>query len=444
MILAIFLFFLILYAIELWFQKSFIAPCALLLLSFVMAAGLIAVNTENWEVVIYDEFPVYIFTAVLAFAAGCFLVEVLCYEKTGPGESQVRKDIVFGDRYPAIPLAALTVACGLAYLYMLTKDISFSDGINKALRAIYIRATTESTGSFIENQMLEIVIAASKISVFQLFVIKYFGKRKLQKAFIFIPILVAMICIAFSTDRNIFLRLFIYAACLWVLFYSGSIDENKRKKNWHIFKYAIVLLAVLVTVFYGLGKAKGYTSNFERMIGIYGGSGLYNFNIYLHNFSGRDLQLGNSTFSTLQNTLRALGLIDGKYSNILVVDEMIVHYSSNGYIYDSNVYSAMRPYLEDFGYLGMFIYPFIMGAFFELLYWFSKTYIFGFSWICYALLIYPVLFFTILEQFFKRFHLGYVYEIMWPLVFYLLIYDKNGIWRIRQTRRCEKSEDRSR
>lgn len=436
MILAIFLFFIILYIVELWLQKSFISPCSLLLLSFIMATGLIAVNVENWEVVIHDDFPVYIFTAMLAFAAGCFLVEVLWNAETGQGESQIQTEIVFADQYPAILMAVMSAVCGIAYLYLLTDGIDFSGGIRGALGEIYSKATTGSTGNFLLHQMLEIVIAASKISIFQLFIAKYFGNSKTQIPAIIVPVMAAMACMAFSTDRNIFLRFIIYAVCLWILFYSNSIDESRRKKNWHIFKYAMILLVVVVTVFYGLGKAKGYTSNFERMIGLYGGSGLYNFNLYLHDFSGKDLQLGSSTFASLQNTLRALGLIEGTYNDALAVDEMIIHYSYNGYAYASNVYSALRPYLDDFGYAGMLIFPFIMGGFFEILYCLSKKYKYGFAWICYALLIYPLLYFTIAEQFFARWHLGIVYEIMWPLIFYFLIYSKNGIWKIRRSQRC--------
>ena len=435
MILLIFLLFIILYIADLYIQKSFIAPSALLLLSFIMAIGLIAMNTENWDVVIYEEFTLYILSAVMAFVLGCFIMEIVCCANVGYGEQQIQ-DIEFGDNYPAVLLAFLSGVCGIAYLYLLTRDISFSGGISKALGTIYNRAVTGSTSNFVLHQMLEIVIAVSKISVFQLFIIKYFKKSKAQNAVILVPVLVSLACMVFSTDRNIILRYIIYAVCLWVLFYSNNIGESIRKRNWHIFKYAVVILAVVVALFYGLGKAKGYTSNFERMIGIYGGSGLYNFNIYLHNFPGTELQWGSSTFSTLQNTLRALGIIDGTAADTMVIDDMIIHASSNGYVYASNVYSAMRPYLDDFGYLGMFVYPFIMGAFFEMLYYLTQRMKYGFAWIFYAVMIYPAVYFTIAEQFYARLHLGLVYEIMWPLLFYLLIYSKIGVWKTRRSCSC--------
>lgn len=433
MILAIFLFFIILYIAVYLIQRSFVSPCSLLLLSFIMATGLIAMNTENWEVVIYDEFPVYIITAVISFAAGCLLVEVICRAAAGQAVPEIAQKVEFGDNYPALFMIVLSAACGIAYLLLLTKGISMSGGVSEALGEIYKRATTESTSSFVMHQMLEIVIAASKISIFQLYVINYFGKKRIKAVLVVVPVLTAMVCMLFSTDRNIFLRFIMYAVCLWVLFYSGSIDESRQKKNRHIIKYAIVLLAVVMIMFYGLGKAKGYTSNFERMIGIYGGSGLYNFNLYLHDFSGNDLQMGNCTLSSLLNTLRALNLIDGTHVDKLIVDEMIIHYSANGYAYASNVYSAMKPYLDDFGYAGMMIYPFVMGIVFEFLYSLTRRFRFGFAWICYALLIYPVLYFTILEQFYSRLHLGLVYEIMWALIFYYLIYGKRGIWKVRRS-----------
>lgn len=432
MIIAFLLLLLVLYAFEMTLQKSFIAPLSLMLLSFIMASGLITANIENWEVAIYDEFVVYCLTAIIAFAIGCLMVETLFSNSISLQNFSVSLPRDDGRHYPAKTLFIVSLICSLAYVLLLMKDIPHTEGFSNVLKEIYKRATTENTSNFVLHQMLEIVIAISKISVFQL-LINYFIKKEANKRLILATILLALSCMLISTDRNIFLRFVIYALCLWVLFCSYCIDKNKKQINRFIFQKSILIVGALAFLFFAMGKAKGYTSSFERMIGIYGGSGLYNFNCYLHSFSGQKLQFGDSTFFTLKNTFRALGIIEGSSINKPVFDQMIINYSSNGYVYASNIYSAMKPYLDDYGYFGMYIYPLLLGAFFEMLYYFTKVKHFGFSWVIYALLIYPVVYFTIAEQFFLRLHLGIVYEVGWVAIFYVLIYGKQVRFSMKST-----------
>ena len=82
----------------------------------------------------------------------------------------------------------------------------------------------------------------------------------------------------------------------------------------------------------------------------------------------------------------------------------------------------MRPYADDFGLIGMIVFPGFMGVFFELLYIAAKKYRFGFAWAFYAITVYPVVYFTVAEQFFRRLHLGIVYELGWFTLIYICVY----------------------
>ena len=100
------------------------------------------------------------------------------------------------------------------------------------------------------------------------------------------------------------------------------------------------------------------------------------------------------------------------------------------------IYTAFKPYVEDFGCFGMVIFPFVTGMFYEWLYLKAKRGRYNYSWIIYCALIYPIIFYPILEQLFRRFHLGFVYEIFWLTVVYLAVYggDGTGIRRKRAKR----------
>ena len=197
--------------------------------------------------------------------------------------------------------------------------------------------------------------------------------------------------------------------------------------NMQIVKRTLLIFLAAVGCFYLLGKAKSYTSNLERMIGIYGGSGLYNFNLTLDQLENVDLQYGKETFSQLIKTLNVFGINLGDGASNEVLHEMIVFTAPNGYVYASNIYSAMGPYVVDFGYAGVIIFPFIMGLFFEFLFICAMRLGSLYLWGLYSMLIYPVVYFPIAEQFYMRLHLGLAYEIFWFSIIYYFSFGKKRI-----------------
>ena len=242
-----------------------------------------------------------------------------------------------------------------------------------------------------------------------------------------VPLVCYVICTMLSTDRNIFLRFVIYALSLWVFFITETSERSRAATNRDVFRKAVIIVAISTGAFYLLGKLKSYTSNFERMIGIYGGSGLYNFNLTIDRFGDYSYEYGKVTFSQLIRTLGALGFNVESYAGPSLGNEMIIGKSANGYVYASNIYSAMMPYISDFGTFGLILFPLIMGAFFGLLYSVAKAKKTEYLWGIYSLLIYAVVYFTITEQFFMRLHLGLFYELFWFTVVFSLAFGRRRI-----------------
>ena len=418
--------FIILFIIEYRLQRSFIAPLSLFLLSFIMALLLISINTANWEVHLNSTFILYILTATVSFATGTFVVELIGHrKKANAGDIKEETPVLEmpSDRYPALALLIISGICMILYFVLMLRKTGISGGISTILYRVYLEVTTGKSSSFLMHQMIKIVIAISQINVFELFLLRYLVKgreRIVPYSLIGIQLLFFAMCAILSTDRNIVLRFFIYILCLWIFFETFSGSENSNKRDFVILLKAVLSVLVVVLLFYALGKLRKNASNFGRAIGIYGGSGLYNFNLFL--LRDNKPMFGESTFLLLNNTLRSFGLLGGNSSETIIVDDFVIFLSKNGYVYSSNIYSAMRPYVEDFGYFGVILFPFIMGIFFEILYMFAKKYRYGFAWVFYAFMIYPVVYFTVLEQCFRRLHLGIIYEIGWFTLLYVLIF----------------------
>ena len=383
---------------------------------------------DNWELDLNYTFVLYLFTAILSFGAACFLVDA-AYEKTGNSlltKTAEYTRVLEPMEYPVLFTALLSVACTAVYIYLMLKRVDTSHGLTTTLRNIYEYIVNGSTSDFVLHQFLEVVVALAKINVFAMFYQKYVNRERMKIGYL-VPVVCYMFCMVISTDRNIFLRFVLYTLCLWIFFYSYYSKKEIEATNRKVFFQTAFYIAILAVVFFALGKMKNYTSNLKRMLSIYAGSGLYNFNLFLKNHSSTSLKMGQSTFSELLNTLKAFGLFGGNANTVAEHGKFITFTARNGYVYSSNIYSAMRPYAEDFGYLGMIIYPFFLGAFYEVLYIKAKTAKAGFKWILYALLMYSIVYFPIAEQFFWRFHLGLVYEIGWVTVFYLLFFNDNRI-----------------
>ena len=187
-----------------------------------------------------------------------------------------------------------------------------------------------------------------------------------------------------------------------------------------------LLLFLLVIIFFLLGKSKQYSSGILKSLSIYGGSGLYDFNLWIADFDEPFLY-GQSTFSTFIGVFNSifghlgLTLPDAQVNRF---DAFIEYQSSNGYVFSSNIYTALKPYVEDFGYFGVILFPFAIGMFYQKLYMRMRRSKYGYNWVLYCMLIYPIVFFPILEQLIRRFHLGFVYEFVWLTLVYYFVYGK--------------------
>lgn len=408
---------LILLVFEVYIRKNLVAPSILLLLSFLLATVLIFVNRKEWDVVIYPIFLEYVFTAILFFILGGSFFRIISKQNFDKNRNySIIEDRLRLQSKPSGLIFLISTLCTLAYIYITLRGIGFSTNFTFMLSQIYKRSV-ENNGSntFIANQLVKIVVAITNVIVFQFFLEKYVVKRGYSLYSYLIFLLPLGIVLIFSTDRNIFVRFLIYTFVLWVLFYMNTTLE--KRINFQVVKRAIIMAIVAMGLFYLLGILKNYTSNFQRVLGIYGGSGLYNFNLFISEFDFNQLLNGEKTFSAIQGIFSSLGLLDMDV-NKTVFDVPITFRSSTGFVYISNIYSALRPYVEDFGLYGAIVIPFFVGMIYEFMFYLVLKSRFNFTWVLYALLIYPIIYFAIDEQFFKRLHLGTLYEIFWVIVFY--------------------------
>lgn len=404
-------------------RKNLISPWFLLCFACTVGYIFVMINATNWQFKASGKFLLYVLTALLAFGLGTALlrVNVSADAKIAcSGGALVTERIK--KRYPVNFLMCISLAGAFVYCYSMLSAAGDAKSISDKLRLIYDKIVYESySPGILTNQMLEVVVAIAYVSVFRLYLKIFTPNDKISVAKLLLPLVAFMSVVVMSTDRNIFIRFVFYASVLGALFFMAA---NKDKKvNLKILLFALTAVGVAIIAFFLLGVAKQYKSGLFRSLSIYIGSGLNNFNLWIQNFND-PLLYGRSTFlsviGVVNRVLEPLGVSVSQPINR--IDEFISYTSANGYEYSSNVYTALKPYVEDYGYFGCFIIPFVSGIFFQWLYKNAVEKRVGWTWLLYCALVYPVMYFCILEQFIRRFHLGYVYEVFWLLAIYFFAF----------------------
>lgn len=411
-------------------RKDVLSPWFLVCVCTTLSYSLVFLNWYNWNVKIY-----WVFTGYLAFglfswlfgSAVCRLIlRGLGYYRPYRDESSMKINPRVTTNYPYLMMMIISVVFGIVYL-----ALNIGGGIGSLLAfQTRLRENYDAieTGNFLCSQVFEIEMAIAYISVFRLFSNKYYKTTDRHTKSLYISILFYLMCTLISADRNILLRFFIYFIVMYILFFREGIKKNI---NWKILRKVIPIVIVVIIVFYFFGKMKMYNSNLKRAVGIYAGSGLYNFNMWIKDFHGPYTE-GLSKMGTFLGSFSRVTGIKFAFPTHVNIDNFIIFRSNtHNYVYSSNIYSDMKFAVQDFGLWGLFFFTAIEAFVIELFYLISKRKKYSFGWILFAITIYPAIYFPISGQFWERLHLGRVYEIAWMIIIYFLIYGKHGLWRYK-------------
>ena len=408
-------------------KKDFTSPAFFLAFSFFASFTVVMYNIKNWDIEIHGyewNVTLCILAALIPFTIGSMLVSNISNRNNVNMATVHRQIETRNANYPYIFFCVLSVILFVLFLRFKIKNISFLSLISftDALKDNYMSGKEYN---FFTSQILEALVGLSYINLHRVMVEKFYIKKKVNKS-LFIPILLFLFGTLLYTDRNIFLRFMIFGLAVFVMSFNwkGITARNNRKLTIKV-SVAILLIAI---IFWMYGHLKEYTSNFERMVGIYAGSGIYGFNLWLKDFD-KQFTNGELMFSSILRTLNSFGI--GQGTSLSQYFELMAYRSKNNYVFATNIYSALRIYYQDFGIFGIIVVSFSMGIIFEKLYQVAIKRKFGFWWLFYCAHIYHILYFPIQEQFLLRFHLGLIYEIFWLCFFYYLVYGKNGLCKIK-------------
>lgn len=220
--------------------------------------------------------------------------------------------------------------------------------------------------------------------------------------------------------------------CIYLIVVASILYSKKRKwkndKNVKLFVKVFCIFLVALWMFYMAGKLTEKSSNYENFLdnfANYFSSSIYAFNEYVEipeKFSANSDFFGIHTFSGLYSMIRKIGF------NIppSVVALEYIHCGK----YLTNIYTPLRRYIQDFGFIGMSIIMTFLGFFYTKLLNSNKSQkASGLRIILTGYLFFPLFYICIEERFFMDVIINRtVYTIICIFILYKILVERRVIW----------------
>lgn len=394
-------------------KRDIFSPPVVLSGIFIISIAIAILNLDLWNFDMGERTFWAVFLGICFFCIGFFCIYFLKQKMT---YNLKETKLILGDIYIKRYKLILFFMVQLLTLWLFYKDFSMivfnSGGANSLSEAILLfRVNTiinnNEAGTI--SSLVSNLLTLCKISTYffsYCFWYEYFIFRKknfIYLIFFIIPITISLLEGGREGVVVIILTFFIIMYLLWL------INNNwKKVVSLKLFLMISSILILFLILFSSVGlyilgrneqfeKSLNITENIFRQISIYVGAPLKLLDMYMYtDYSMNNLTGGMSTF-------RNIYIFLGKYFNI---NEWIVPISFGGeFRIDNgqllgNVYTMFRPYIQDFGYIGLIILTILMGLIMGYMY-FLIRYKQSFNIINFNIVLYSMLFICLIEGFFS-------------------------------------------
>lgn len=371
-----------------------------------------SLQIENWRVVI-SENTVFLIIMSLIF----FMLGSVCSSKRNKKNEKLKIKI----RIPKFYLNCIVIYSILIFILYFKEvyELSKIGGNNKGIEGMifYARhAILSNIGKISYYISISIFFIKSFVLILIYEVVKKYIKnqkidclkRKITIFIIYIGIIIL------STGRTEFIYLIVYLLNIYSILYFQKFNWNK-KINYKIMRLGVVSFILFLVIFSIIGylRNSNQQETIFNMISIYVGSSIPALDIFLKNFDKPNGYFGSHTLAIFYKLLLKLGW---KVPELYGPCEFVWFNPET----KTNVYTALKRYIEDYDILGLFVIMFILGYIYT--FFFNKCYYeknSDFNLICYSILCYPLYEISIEERVLTTIlTTGTIYTIIFIYFFY--------------------------
>ena len=238
----------------------------------------------------------------------------------------------------------------------------------------------------------------------------YYNKIKVPQIYILVVSIEVIISLLFG-NRGFSINLLIYLSILYYIFYLRKSSWAINIKKVTIIKFGIVMVGALVLFptlgAYIIGRTNDDFFDRDMMLyvwdnlSIYIGAPLKLLDLYLYTdyTDVSNMPLGFATFQNIYSWIALkLNIINWQVTNLGL------EFRTDNFVFLGNVYTTFRPFMMDFGFIGVIVFTSFMGAFSAIFYYLIKykRSLWNRSNIDYYTIFYGYLFYQILFSFFAN------------------------------------------
>ena len=374
------------------FKRNLLNPSVVLCGTFLVSLFFSILNAEKWRIIFSEKTVLIILTTIFSFILGNMVLYLL-------PKNNIKLQIKDNTNLKKISFRIVLVLniFLLIGLYIYIKDVyrlSLLGGNPGGYQNMLFFARIAKLAYFDINRLSINIFffakSSSYVTLFSFFYIIVFEKFKLRNLYLLTPTLIYAIFMFFSTGRVDFIYMFVFILIIYFSLLYRKYNFN-RKITRKILFYTLISFMLFLLLFSFLGTILGrpeYNSTFE-LVSKYTGTSLPALNVFINETKEHSSYFGQHTLITFYSILRKLG-----YEIPIFNTHYEFVYFDDGT--RTNVYSAIRRYLEDFSYLGLYLLTFIFGAFygifFDKIIYNRKSFLLliYYSSICYPVFMYPI------------------------------------------------------
>lgn len=406
-------------------ERDLLSPMVIVASTFLFSVFLDALYTDIWQLPMHFNTTLIIMSEVLFFLLGAFLIQRIFYGKVALKENE-NNTILSHDlnlKYFFLINVIMFIFLYLNYKEFCTLSQSFTNSSNLG-DMIHALIQKISSG---EAQMSRwysyryIFMKSYTYIYIYIFAWNSINFNFKLKNFIFlIPLAIFIPAIIFTAGRQEFVYLSIYSLIVSAFIYQKKYNFD-YKKSIQLVGFIIIFLSTFLGLFFLSGYLSGkitITMSPLRVLAHYAGINISAFDYFVNTEYNDTLYIGRMTLAGIYVKLLNWG--------IPVFNTHMPYVQFYGI--DTNVYTAFRKYIQDYGYVGCSIIMFLLGVLYTFAYNYLKYCKFNhFGLLIYSLQVYPIFLLCREERFFTGIiSTTFVYTIFCIYFFYKMIIERKG------------------
>lgn len=353
-------------------EKDIFSPLFLSLLAFLGAFVLALIGTFSWNTQkeMSMQLVLIFLIGILSFTVGAQIAQRISNKKKivkniKTKEIKIEKwKVVISSIFiiSTIILMVLEIKRICSFFGYNSNNISNLLSFYRSKSILYSNQISAKTAdiSFIVKQMHKASVVIGVLFIYA-FCNNFFMEKK--NYFLTIPIILSMMESLLTSGRSLFMKLIIIFLLCFLFF---KIKKDKTIKTKTIIYGGVTIISILL-LFYIMLPLLGRSTNisFIKYISFYFSCGIPSFDMFLAKMPPHLGYIGEETFTGLYLFLNKFHIVN--FTRIASYG-----WETIGGMH-SNIYTSLKAYYFDFGYLGVCILQLLFGFLATLYYNFSKS-----------------------------------------------------------------------